>query len=446
MTARANTVDDAPFTALHWRLAIFGNGGFFVDGYILTNIAVALTLLGPQFGLGSFATGLIGAGALVGIFLGALIGGSLTDRIGRQRMFTIDLAVFVVVSILQIFVGDFWSLLVLRLILGVAIGVDYALAPPFMAELTPRRQRGPVLAAAPTVWFLGAASAYLVSYFLLGFGEDSWRWMLGSSAVPAAIILLMRLGIPESPRWLLSHGRVEEARSVVRRVFGEGARVEDIAEEDEGTGGFRRILESGYLKRTVFAGLFWLLQVTPLFAIYTFAPTILEALNLNQGNQSYLGSIVISLVFFVGGVPVVFVLINGWGRRPVVIAGFVAATLAFAVLGFPDNPAWVVIGSFVFYALVMGGAQTLQGIYPSELFPTNVRATAAGTAAAVSRIGAAVGTFLLPIGLDTLGVNAVMWISAVLSALGVWLCVAWAPETKGQTLIEASTSSEPTSK
>jgi putative MFS transporter len=97
-----------------------------------------------------------------------------------------------------------------------------------------------------------------------------------------------------------------------------------------------------------------------------------------------------------------------------------------------------VAASFVFYALFMGGAQTLEGIYPGELFPTEVRGTAAGIAAAMSRIGSAISTFLLPVMLESLGISTVMIGLAVLSALGVWLCLAWAPETRGKTLREAS--------
>ena len=140
-----NTVDDAPFTAFHWRVAIFGSGGWFVDGYVLTSIAVALEQIVPQFGLGGAATGLIGAAALVGILVGALLGGPIADRIGRRRLLTLDLLLFVVASVLQLFVGGFLSLLMLRFILGIAIGIDYAVCSPYMAELTPRRQRGPVL-------------------------------------------------------------------------------------------------------------------------------------------------------------------------------------------------------------------------------------------------------------------------------------------------------------
>jgi MFS transporter, putative metabolite transport protein len=430
-----NTVDDAPFTAFHWRVAIFGSGGWFVDGYVLTSIAVALEQIVPQFGLGGAATGLIGAAALVGILVGALLGGPIADRIGRRRLLTLDLLLFVVASVLQLFVGGFLSLLMLRFILGIAIGIDYAVCSPYMAELTPRRQRGPVLAAPPTIWFVGAAVAYAVTAGIAGLGEESWRWMLASSVVPAAIVLLLRIGVPESPRWLLTRGRVEEARAVVRSVFGEDARVEDIVEEHEGHGGIRTLLEGGYLKRTVFVGLLWLLQISPVFAIYTFAPTVLRALGLGGG---YVGSIVLSLLFVVGAVPVIFFLINGWGRRPVAIAGFVAATISFAILAFTGIPTWLVVACFVSYSLFMGGAQTLEGIYPGELFPTEVRGTAAGIAAATSRVGSAISTFLLPVMLEALGISAVMVGLAVLSALGVWLCLAWAPETKGRTLREAS--------
>jgi len=233
----------------------------------------------------------------------------------------------------------------------------------------------------------------------------------------------------------LSPGRVEEARAVVRSVFGEDARVEDITEEHEGHGGLRTLLESGYLKRTVFVGLLWLLQISPVFAIYTFAPTVLRALGLGQG---YVGSIVLSLLFVVGAVPVIFFLINEWGRRPVAIAGFVVATISFLILAFTGIPTWLVVACFVSYALFMGGAQTLEGIYPGELFPTEVRGTAAGIAAATSRVGSAISTFLLPVILEGLGISAVMVGLTILSALGVWLCLAWAPETKGRTLREAS--------
>lgn len=128
---------DLPLAGRHIR-----GRGWFVDGYVLTSIAVALDQIAPQFGLGGVATGLLGASALIGIFFGALLGGPISDRIGRRRLLTMDLVLFVVASILQIFVGGFLSLLALRFILGIAIGIDYAVCTPYLAELTPANSEG----------------------------------------------------------------------------------------------------------------------------------------------------------------------------------------------------------------------------------------------------------------------------------------------------------------
>jgi putative MFS transporter len=201
------------------RVAAYTTGGFFCDGYILGMIGIALALLGPQFGLGPVWTGLIGAAALAGIFIGGLIFGWVTDLIGRQLMYVTDLIVFIVGSVLQFFVEGPLALFVLRLLMGIAIGADYAIGPALLAELIPRKQRGSLLACLNVVWTVGFVAAYIVGYFLQNLGPDAWRWMLASSAVPAVLVLLLRLGTPESPRWLLSKGRVEEARHVVREYI-----------------------------------------------------------------------------------------------------------------------------------------------------------------------------------------------------------------------------------
>jgi MFS transporter, putative metabolite transport protein len=305
MAARTTSVEDAPLSGFHWKIAIYTAGGPFCDGYILSIIGVALAVLGPQFGFGSLMTGLVGAAALVGIFFGGLFFGYVTDLVGRQVMYVIDLSVFVVASVLQFFIGEGWQLIVLRFVLGLAIGADYPIATALLTEFTPRRHRGFLLSFNVGGWWAGATVAYIVGYALLGLGEDSWRWMLASSAVLAALILLLRLGTPESPRWLASKGRVEEARAIVKETFGEDADLEDIPSEPPSTS-FWNIFRGGYMKRTVFASAFWILQVTPLFAIFTFAPTILEAFNLGGGRSAYLGSVIISLFFFVGIIPAMF--------------------------------------------------------------------------------------------------------------------------------------------
>ena len=108
----------------------------------------------------------------------------------------------------------------LRFVLGVAIGADYPIATSLLAEFLPRRHRGRMLGAVFVVWAVGAAAAYPVGFLLRGMGPDAWRWMLASPAMFAVITLLLRLGTPESPRWLLSSGRIEDARAAIKKVYG----------------------------------------------------------------------------------------------------------------------------------------------------------------------------------------------------------------------------------
>lgn len=439
MAARTTTlVDDIPLNGFHWKMTLYSAGGPFCDGYILSIIGVALAVLGPQLGLGAVETGLIGASALIGIFFGGAIFGYVTDLVGRQTMYVLDLLVFVVASVLQFFVGEGWQLFALRFVLGVAVGADYPIATSLLAEFTPRRHRGFLLGFLVGGWWLGAVAAYVVGYLMLGLGDESWRWMLASSAVPAAIVLLLRLGTPESPRWLASKGRVEEARQIVRDVFGDDARLEDLEGEETPATSYASIFRGEYGRRTIFVSLFWMLQVAPSFAIFTFAPQVLQAFNLADGNQAYLGSVIISFFFLVGIVPALF-LVGGMGRRAVLIWPFAITGVALLALGIvPAAPALVVVGFFVVFAIFNGGSSVLQWIYPNELFPTEVRATAVGFASAMSRVGAAVGTFLLPLSLSGIGTGPTMIIGAILCFAGAVVSWFMAPETKGMTLAESS--------
>lgn len=175
----------------------FSSGGPFLDGYILSIIAIALTQITPQLHLDATWSGLVGASALIGIFIGGFLG-YVTDKVGRQLMYTIDFILLIVASILQFWIQTGWELFVIRLILGISIGADYPIATSLLAEFSPKKHRGMMLGVTLIAYYVGSTVAYIVGELMLSIGPDAWRWMLASSAVPAVILVLLRLGTPES--------------------------------------------------------------------------------------------------------------------------------------------------------------------------------------------------------------------------------------------------------
>jgi putative MFS transporter len=400
------TNDDEAFGPFHAGLLLYAGAGIFCDGYILSSIGPALVTLGPHFGLSPATTGLLGAITLFGVLIGALIFGEMADRYGRRILMIADLTVFVLACVAQLFVRDVWELIALRFVLGVAIGADYPISAALIAEFMPRRSRGGALAGLETIWFAGACAAYVAGSALMVLGGDSWKWILASPAVVAAIGLLIRTVAPESPRWLAA-----TAQRVKRP-------------------GLAEIFAPAMRPKLAFVSWMWLLQVVPLFAIYTFVPTVLAALHLGTAD-SLAGGVAITLAFAAGSL-FSLPLLERWGRRPLCIAGFAVATAAFAAIGFGNVP--VTVAAFLAYALAMGAASGLEIVYPAELFPTYVRATATGFAAAVSRVGAFAGTFALPVVLARYGIGFIVGASVALSAAGLWLAIARAPETRGTSL------------
>lgn len=435
-TPRAMSLDSAPLGAFHRRLTLFSSGGPFLDGYILGIIGIALVQAGPALRMDTLWTSLIGASALVGVFLGGLVFGPVTDRIGRKLMYMIDLAAIVVLSILQFFVTEVWQLGLLRLLIGVAVGADYPIATALVAEFAPQNWRARLLGGLNAMWFVGATVAAFVGFALLSV-EDGWRWMLLSAAVPAVAIVIARTSIPESPRWLAARGRLDEARAVLARTLGPDAVLEDLPDEVP-AGSLRAVVRGGYLRRVVFISVFWSATIITLFAIYAFGPQMLALFGLDSGNDAELGYGLINLFFFVGNV-VALLMVDRMGRRPVLIGGFAISGLGLAYLAlFPHSSLLVVAVAFAVYAVFNGGPSILEWIYPNELFPTEIRASAVGLTTAISRIGAAVGTFATPWALVELGISATMWIAAAIAAIGAVTSWFMAPETTGRTLSETA--------
>ncbi|MFE2938373.1 MFS transporter [Streptomyces sp. NPDC059255] len=420
----------------HWLITLYAGGGELCDGYILSIIGVALPLITMDFGLGSAMSGLVGSASLIGMFVGGLVFGYVTDLIGRQKVYLADITAFIVLSAAQFFVTDPWTLTLLRFAMGIAIGADFAIAGTIASEFAPKRSRGPLLVVMVTMWSVGAALAYVVGWAMLTTGHDDWRLMLASSAVPAALILLLRFGTPESPRWLLSKGRVEEATQVLKRMLGPDADIRELEEEAAAPTRYLDIFRGVYLRRTIFIGVFWACQLLPIYAITTYEPTILASLGLDHGDSAYLGAVALQIFFVLGSLS--GILFVNRGRRALLLWSFALAAVPLLVLSLLADPGpAAVLVLFGLFGLASFSSQCLQAIYPSELFPTGIRATANGFATGASRIGAAIGTWGAPVVLGH-STRLAMFLAALICGIGWLASYLLAPETSGQTLAESS--------
>jgi MFS transporter, putative metabolite transport protein len=200
-------------------------------------------------------------------------------------------------------------------------------------------------------------------------------------------------------------------------------------------GGFARLFKPDLIRRTIFNCAFFVCLVIPYFAIYTFLPSILKAIHLDNGTGAD---------FLLNGFLVVGALLGIWltialSRRRFLIGSFAVtcvSLLALAVL--PESSTLAMIVAFAVFTLTMSAFSNLVGVFPPECFPTEVRACGVGLAIACSRLGSAVGTFLLPLGIAQLGFHSTMLALSAVLLVGMIVSIAWAPETKHLTLNQAS--------
>ena len=216
------------------------------------------------------------------------------------------------------------------------------------------------------VWTVGYVAATFVGTAMLSLGDDAWRWMLASSAIPAGLILIARIGIPESPRWLVNRGRIAEARAIVKKHLGEHV-VLDEEPPTQTRSGYGVLFSREYRKRTAFNCLFFVCIVMPYFAIYTFLPSILQKMGLSQGFGTEL---LLNLLLIVGALIGIWCTVK-FSRRGFLINSFIilaAALFLLAVL--PGSMAWLMVLTFGVFTLVLSAVSNLVGVFPAESFPT----------------------------------------------------------------------------
>ncbi len=439
MNATPIKMDDLPLTRFHCRIAGLTFGAHLTDGYVLGVIGYALVQLTPQMNLSPLEEGLIGGAALLGLFLGSLLLGWLSDHIGRQKIFTLSFALITLASFLQFFAQTPEQLFILRVVMGFGLGGDYSVGHTLLAEFSPRKYRGVLLGAFSVVWTLGYVVAGVVGHQLIGMGPEAWRWLLASAALPALIITLLRRGTPESPRWLLRQGRFKEAADVVLRFLGPNVIIGDELKATTSRS-FMTLFAPSVWRRTAFNSLFFACLVIPWFVIYTWLPTITSSIGMEDGVTA---SIFLNMLLVVGAL-LGLVLTQCFSRRGFLITSFTLLMVTLGLLAITANtPGWWTLVLFVIFTTAISAVSNLVGVLPAESFPTDIRSLGVGFATSMSRLGSAIATVLLPLALVNYGLQLTMFILCGVLAVGLVVSVLWAPETKDLPLSAAAEHKKP---
>ncbi|MGE5287454.1 MAG: sugar porter family MFS transporter [Micromonosporaceae bacterium] len=442
-------------TSFYWYLAVLACVGGFLFGYDTANIGSALGFI--PYHLSSFWTGYLVAGASLGAGVGALIAGPLTDRFGRKTLLITDAAIYGIGALLSAFTVNVVMLLSSRTLIGLAIGADSAIATAYIAEFAPRERRGQLSIIQQWMITVGILVSYLVAVVVLvglpgSAGNLDWRLILGVGAIPAILAVALRSKMPESPRWLMLHGRYAETRKAFGQL-GMQTTEEEIrmaAGQLRGTVAARQRSTQwtkGVIRALIVVCVFFLFQqITGINIPFYYGPKILATFFQNGHNAVAAAVAGVEVTAILGAVNVIatyfaFRWIDKHGRRPLAIGGYLGMAAfmllaAVAVAFLTDIPKTVVVMvGFSFFitsfAIGVGGTGWLiQG----EVFPTSVRGRAAAIGAAVDWVANFALIEAFPAWQNSWGLAWVMVSFAVLSLVAIGFVVKFLPETKGRSV------------
>ncbi|MET8330682.1 sugar porter family MFS transporter [Streptomyces sp. NPDC005181] len=438
--------------------------GGFLFGYDSAVINGAVEAIRDRYAIGSGTLAQVIAIALIGCAIGAATAGRIADRIGRIRCMRIASVLFTVSAIGSALPFALWDLAFWRIIGGFAIGMASVIGPAYIAEVSPAAYRGRLGSFQQAAIVIGIAISQLVNFGILQIadgdqrgtigGLEAWQWMLGVMVVPAALYGLLSFAIPESPRFLISVGKKERAREILREVEGKtvdlDARVLEIetAMHREHKSTFKDLLGSrfGFLSIVwVGIGLSVFQQLVGINVAFYYSATLWQSVGIDP-TDSFFWSFTTSIVNIIGTV-IAMVLVDRIGRKPLALAGSagMAIALAFEAWAFSADlvngklptaqgvVALIAAHVFVlFFALSWG---VVVWVFLGEMFPNRIRAAALGVAASAQWIANWAITASFP-SLADWSLSGTYIIYTCFAVLSIPFVLKFVKETKGKALEE----------
>ena len=383
--------------------------------------------------------------ALWGTVIGAILGGIPTNRWGRKKTLLTIGVLYALSAIGSALSNDPYVFAFFRFMGGLGVGASTIAAPAYISEIAPAKDRGRLVSLYQFNIVLGILVAFFSNYLLSGIGDNDWRWMLGVQAIPAIIYTLFVITIPESPRWLISQSRVEEAKKVMK-IISPDQDSELLAtqmEEDYADAPKENIFMKKYRFPLTLAFLVaFFNQMSGINAFLYYAPRIFGEAGLGEKTAllSSIGIGVVNMVFTLVGVN----LIDKVGRKKLMFIGSIGYIISLGLVSMAFYFHWtglaIPIFLFLFIASHAIGQGTIIWVFISEIFPNHLRASGQSFGSSTHWVLAAIIPSLIPTLFSTIGPGTVFLVFTIAMVFQLLFVIFMMPETKGTTLEKLSKS------
>jgi putative MFS transporter len=445
ITAR---LDRLPATRQVWNMVILLSlGGFFefydlfFTGYVVPGLVREGLLNTVTVGLFT-GPAVFPAATFAGLFVGTLVFGSVADKYGRKSIFTISLLWYCIATVIMAFQHTGVGVVLWRLIASIGIGVELVTIDTYIAELVPKNLRGRAFAVNQMIQFSVVPLVALLAYLLVPldpYGFAGWRWVVLIGSSGALVVWVIRLGLPESPRWLVQHGRIAQAEAVTARIEAAvqrdlgGAPLPPVVEHiaavpvSQGAGQFSEIFSPAFRTRTIMLMVFQFFQTVGFYGFANWVPTLIAQQGINL-SKSLLYSFIIAIANPFG--PALAFLIADKVELKWILVTAAFCIGAFGMLFAIQHE----VPLLILFGVLITLANTILSFsfhaYQTELFPTRIRARAVGFTYAFSRISTVFVSFMIGFFLQNGGVPAV-FIFIAISMLIVMLSIGvFGPRTR----------------
>uniref|UniRef100_UPI003FEF5C5B MFS transporter n=1 Tax=Megasphaera elsdenii TaxID=907 RepID=UPI003FEF5C5B len=377
-----------PVGRFHYKLLLVTGLGWLFDSMDTGLIAFILPVLAKEWGLAPGQMGLIGSIGLIGMALGAVISGTVADRIGRKKVFTITVLLYSIASAFCALSWNYQSLLVFRFLVGFGLGGELPVAATLVSEYAPSRVRGRFIVLLESFWGLGWIAAACIAYFFIP--VYGWRMAFLIGALPALYVCLVRLHMPESVRYLLTRGRVDEARQIVLSLekqlhvpsalfTGETETVPVVAKAS-----FRELWKKPFMSRTIMLWLVWFGINFSYYGIFMWLPSLVF-----QQGFTVVKTFEYVLIMTLAQLPGYYCaawLVDKIGRKYTLSAFLLFSGVASYFFGHASTAATLMMWGSVMSFFNLGAWGVLY-TYTPEQYPTAIRALGSGWAAGFGRFG-----------------------------------------------------------